>query len=203
MRRRGPAHAGAARCLSACPAPLSGLTISTRSAASPTGPSSAAACARDLRPHFGNRIFGCDICQEVCPWNRRLAQRSPLLDGLHARADRIAPPLLEGFAPETPYWLDEQAFRQKFRRSPLRRAKRSGMLRNVCIALGNWGDPSALLALRSALHDSAALARGHAAWALGRIVALHGHDGAASALADALERESDEWVRSEIAAALA
>jgi len=53
------------------------------------------------------------------------------------------------------------------------------------------------------LYDSAALARGHAAWALGRIVALHGHDGAARALVDALERESDEWVRSEIAAALA
>ncbi len=193
------------RCLSACPTrafvgpyhldPQRCISYWTIEARQPV--------PRDLRPHFGNRIFGCDICQEVCPWNRRLAQRTPLLEGLHARSDRVAPPLLEGFAPATPYWLDEQAFRERFRRSPVRRAKRSGMLRNVCIALGNWADPSALPALRSALHDSAALARGHAAWALGQIVARHGHAGAARALADALDRESDEWVRSEIAAALA
>jgi epoxyqueuosine reductase len=193
------------RCLSACPTrafagpyhldPQRCISYWTIEARQPV--------PRELRPNFGNRIFGCDICQEVCPWNRRLAQRTPLLEGLRARTGRVAPPLLEGFSPETPYWLDDQAFGERFRRSPVRRAKRSGMLRNVCIALGNWAEPSAMPALLRALHDSAALARGHAAWALGRLAARHGHAGAARALADALRQESDEWVRSEIAAALA
>ncbi len=96
---------------------------------------------RSLRSRFGNRIFGCDICQEVCPYNQRLPARPPALAGLQAVADRIAPPLLDGFAPEHPYWLAEEAFRVHFRRSPVKRAKRQGMLRNVCVALGNWGAP--------------------------------------------------------------
>jgi len=161
------------------------------------------AVPRNLRPAFGNRIFGCDVCQEVCPWNRRLAERTPLLEGLRARADRAALPLLEGFQPETPYWLNEQAFAERFRRSPVRRARRSGMLRNVCIALGNWADPTATAALQKALGDREPLARGHAAWGLGRVAARHGDVDAQAALRDALEQECDEWVRSEIAAALA
>lgn len=160
------------------------------------------AVPRDLRPAFGNRIFGCDICQEVCPWNRRLDERTPRLEGLRARGDKGALPLLEGFRPETPYWLDEQAFGERFRRSPVRRAKRRGMLRNVCIALGNWADPGATAALRKALSDSELLARGHAAWALGRVAARHGDADAAAALRDALPGECDVWVREEIVAAL-
>ena len=156
-----------------------------------------------LRPAFGNRIFGCDICQEVCPWNARLAQRTPLLAGLEAQAERIAPPLLEGFGPAHPYWLDADAFIARFRRSPAKRAKRAGMLRNVCVALGNWGDPAALPALARALEDPEPAARGHAAWALGRVLHHPGGEAAHAFLSARAAAEADAWVRAEIAVALA
>ena len=93
------------------PTPSPAPIISTRSAASAYWTIEARQpIPRDLRPLFGNRIFGCDICQEVCPYNRTLAPRTPLLAGLHARDERMAPPLLEGFAPDHPYWLDDAAF---------------------------------------------------------------------------------------------
>ena len=157
---------------------------------------------RRLRGLFGNRIFGCDICQETCPWNRRLAQRTPRLRGLRAQLGRVAPPLLEGFDPGTPYWLAPDAFAERWRRSPLKRAKRSGMLRNVCVALGNWGDPQAFPALAAAQADDEALVRGHAAWALGRLLRAHHDERAASCLRDNLAGEADEWVREELHAAL-
>ena len=160
-----------------------------------------------LRPLFGNRIFGCDICQEVCPYNRRLRERTPLLAGLHAQAHRVAPPLLEGFAPATPYWLDDRAFSDHFVRSPIKRAKRRGMLRNVCVALGNWGASETVPALEAALLDPHPSPRRHAAWALGRILARHPHSAiaerAAASLAAPLADEIDEGVRAEAFAALA
>ena len=162
---------------------------------------------RELRPLFGNRIFGCDICQEVCPYNRRLDERTPLLAGLHAQAHRVAPPLLDGFAPEMPYWLDDTAFSDHFVRSPIKRAKRRGMLRNVCVALGNWGASETVPALALALSDPHPSPRRHAAWALGRVLARHPHSAiaerAAEILAATLAAEADEEVRAEAAAALA
>jgi epoxyqueuosine reductase len=177
------------RCLEACPtgalvAPyvldarrcISYLTIELK------GP-----IPHELRPLMGNRIFGCDICQEVCPWNRRFAQRT-IEAAFQPWPDSIAPHLLDLMA------LDEEGFRQRFRGSPVGRAKRRGLLRSVATALGNWGDPSALPALAQALEDAEPLIRGHAAWALGRI----GSRKARRALGGALSGESDVWVRGEI-----
>jgi len=160
----GPFHLDARRCISY-------WTIETQ-----------AAIPRALRARFGNRIFGCDICQEVCPWNRG---RAALADAI---AGRVAPPLLEGFASDTPYWLEEEAFHARFRRTPVTRAKRAGMLRNVCVALGNWGSPDAVDALGLALRDASPIARGHAAWALGRI-ASPVRQGAGARLANRDDRD--------------
>ncbi|MEX1020750.1 MAG: QueG-associated DUF1730 domain-containing protein [Litorilinea sp.] len=176
----GPFHLDAQRCISY-------WTIEARSPV-----------PRALRAQFGNRIFGCDICQEVCPWNSRLPHRQPSLPGLRAYHDRIAIPLLEGFDPATPYWRDPDAFNARFRRSPIRRAKRAGMVRNVCIALGNWGDPVAVPALIQTLEDTEPLARGHAAWALGQILRRHPLENVRAALQEATVRESVSWVEEDL-----
>lgn len=157
---------------------------------------------RPLRRLFGNRIFGCDICQEVCPWNQRLANRTPLLQGLEAKQGRMAPPLLEGFDRGMPYWLEPGAFAERWRRSPLKRAKRSGMLRNVCIALGNWGDPAAFEGLEAAATDESALAREHAVWGLGELLRRHNDERAAACLESVLAAETDSRVREEAGIAL-
>lgn len=181
------------RCLDACPtdaivAPyvvdsrrcISYLTIELR------GP-----IPTEFRRAIGNRIFGCDDCQDVCPWNRfaekatepRLA---PTEDGLHT--ETLARLLR----------LTRDEFRERTRRSAVRRAGYAGFLRNVAVALGNGGDPAAFAPLAEALHHEEPLVRGHAAWAL-----AEGSAEAAEPLLRArLARETDAFVRSEITAAL-
>jgi epoxyqueuosine reductase len=116
---------------------------------------------RHLRPLVGNHIFGCDICQEVCPYN---VKARPTSEPAYApRTGLYAPDLIPLLA------LTEQEFRRHFRGSPILRAKRRGFLRNVAVALGNVGNAEAVPALIGALDDEEPLVRGHAAWALGRI----------------------------------
>jgi len=115
----------------------------------------------ELRPAIGNRIFGCDDCLAVCPWNR-FAHEGKLMKS-HARPELAEPDLIELLQ------LDEAGFKSRFAATPILRAKRRGLLRNVCVALGNVGDNSALPALRKAAQDSEPLIAGHAQWAIGQI----------------------------------
>lgn len=116
----------------------------------------------ELRPLIGNRIYGCDDCLAVCPWNRFAKAASD--PGLRARTDVDAPELIPLLS------LDDDRFRDRFRNSPIRRTKRRGFLRNVCVALGNIADAAALPALaRVAESDGEPLVREHAAWAIERI----------------------------------
>jgi len=94
--------------------------------------------------------------------------------------------------------LDDTGFSTSFRRSPVLRARRRGLLRNVAVALGNWGEQAAVRTLSNALHDPEPLIRGHAAWALGRIATPD----ACSSLEQASAAETDDWVRDELAFAL-
>ena len=171
----------------------------------------------ELRPLMGNLIFGCDICQQVCPVNQVAEKRLGFaLTGTSPQQEKVSvqPAQLvqirrhEEFRPRDGIGsspelipllsLSEEQFREQFRRSPIRRTKRRGLLRNVCVALGNSGDRQAVPALIGALHDAEPLVRGHAAWALGRL----GGEQAKQALEDALADEGDEEVRKEIICAL-
>jgi len=146
---------------------------------------------RHLRPLIGDHVFGCDICQEICPYNVKASPTSE--PGFAPREGLHAPELVALLS------LNEDEFRRRFRGSPIRRAKRRGFLRNVAVALGNSGSQEAIPALTLALADHEALVRGHAAWALGRIGGAH----AANALRKRLEVEGDPEVGREIDDALA
>ena len=146
---------------------------------------------RDLRPLMGNWIYGCDVCQDVCPFNR-FSPESNEFTLRPARYDEAAPPLL------TLLRLDQESFDRRFAHSPIKRINRHRLLRNACVAAGNWGSPRATPALIQLLADRHRLVRGHAAWALGRI----GGAEARHALYQALVSEEDGTVREELALAL-
>src|SRR6476646_8792826 len=120
----------------------------------------------ELRPLIGDRIFGCDDCLDVCPWNR-FAQVSHET-AFSARESTTGMALREYLR------LSDAEFRQLFKNSPIKRIKRRGFLRNVCVALGNAGDVSDLSALERAAADPEPLIAEHAGWAIEQIGARHG-----------------------------
>lgn len=147
---------------------------------------------RELRPLMDAWVFGCDVCQEVCPYNRFAPGLT--MSALAPDASRAAVPL------EQLLTLDEDGFRARFRGTAILRAKRRGLVRNACVAAGNAQDKAAVPLLASLLSDPEPLIRGHAAWALGRL----GGPAAGRALRDAggAAAEPDAYVREEIAFAL-
>jgi epoxyqueuosine reductase len=114
-----------------------------------------------LREALGRHVFGCDICQDVCPWNRKRRHRGPQV--FSPRTGLVAP-LLEDLA-----GLDGEGFGARFRRSPIKRAKRRGLLRNVAVALGNLRQASGAPALEALAGDEDAVVREHAKWALRKL----------------------------------
>jgi epoxyqueuosine reductase len=115
----------------------------------------------ELRPAIGNRIYGCDDCLAACPWNK-FAREGNLMKA-HARPDLVAPDLIELLQ------LDDAGFKSRFAGTPMLRTKRRGVLRNVCVALGNIGEDSAIPALTQAARDPESLIAEHAHWALEQI----------------------------------
>ena len=116
---------------------------------------------RALRPLMGNRIYGCDDCLAVCPWNK-FASVTPMLE-LQAREDLKAPMLAELAS------LDDAAFRKRFSGSPVKRIGRGRFVRNVLIAIGNSGEPALLGVARALLDDEDPVVRGAAVWAVSRL----------------------------------
>lgn len=115
----------------------------------------------EFRRAIGTRIYGCDDCLAACPWNK-FAHAGSLMKS-HARNDLKQPDLIELLS------LDEKAFKTRFANSPILRIKRHGLLRNVCVALGNIGQKSTLSALEKAAGDSEPLVAEHARWAISEI----------------------------------
>jgi epoxyqueuosine reductase len=179
------------RCLDACPtdafvAPyeldarrcISYLTIELR------GP-----IPVELRSGMGDWIFGCDVCQDVCPWNRKAPHSGE--PAFSPRSD------LRPLDARELLTLGAEAFRARFRHTPLARPKRAGLLRNAAIVLGNQRDRAAVPVLMERLDDIEPVIRGACAWALGQI------GGACEALRRRLEVETESTVRQELEAALA
>lgn len=182
-------HCGTCRaCLDACPtqafvAPylldsrrcISYLTIELRGAV-----------PDELRPGFNEWVFGCDVCQEVCPWNHR----SPTADepALQPAADANPLSLARLFE------LDDESFRHRFRHTPLWRPKRRGLLRNAALILGSQRPPEAIPALVRGLGDVEAIVRGACAWALAQFDDAR----ARQAIGHRLAVETDDDVRHEL-----
>ena len=117
----------------------------------------------ELREKIGGWVFGCDICQMVCPWNRFAPEGDPAFAEDPSTSLRTLPPLTGELT------LTPQEFNQRFKRTPVSRAKRRGYLRNVAVALGNTSDKHALPVLRNALNDDEPMIREHARWAIEQI----------------------------------
>lgn len=180
---------GCTRCLNACPTNafpqpyvldarrcISYLTIEHKGWIEP-----------DLRLLMGNWVYGCDVCQEVCPW-QRFSLPSQEAAFYPVDVNRVAPPLLDLLS------MDEVTFKVCYGGSPIERVKHWRLVRNACVAAGNWGDDAALPALKLLLDDPHPQVRGHAAWGIKQIMSDNAHD----LLENQYSRETDEEVRQEL-----
>jgi epoxyqueuosine reductase len=151
------------RCIAACPtaAIIAPFQLDARRCISYLTIELKGAIPEELRPAIGNRIYGCDDCLAVCPWNK-FAGEGRLMKQ-HVQGGFASPDLIELLS------LDDAGFKQRFAGTPILRAKRRGLMRNVCVALGNVGDESALPALEKAAKDPEPLISEHARWAIGQI----------------------------------
>ncbi len=138
----------------------------------------------EFRRAMGNRIYGCDDCQIVCPWNSYAVQTEESAFYEQESTRRLIDLMR----------LDDKSFRERFRHSPIKRIKRRGLLRNVAVALGNSGSPEAVPPLIDALRDSEPLIRAHAVWALGELLQAK----ALPILREKLASETDDRVLEEI-----
>lgn len=188
-------HCGTCRrCIDACPTQciLPNRIIDARRCISYLTIENKGSIPVGLRPAVGSWVFGCDVCQQVCPWNLRFADDTYDPE-LQPDADVASPDLLRDLT------LTPQEFNRRFKMSPIRRAKRRGYLRNIAVALGNSTSYEAVAPLIHALdNEPEPLVRGHAAWALGQL----GGGQAKSALENTLLSEPDPGVIDEIKAAL-
>ncbi|NPV77730.1 MAG: tRNA epoxyqueuosine(34) reductase QueG [Anaerolineae bacterium] len=179
------------RCIQACPMSciLSDRTLDARRCISYLTIENKGVIPPELRARLGNWVFGCDICQIVCPWNRFHHPISAVIFPDHVRF----PPLQEEIH------LTPAQFNQKYKNSPIQRPRRRGYLRNVAVAIGNSNNPRLIPDLAETLaQEPEPLVRGHCAWALGRFQ----EPSARAALDKAARHETDPYVRSEILQAL-
>jgi epoxyqueuosine reductase len=151
------------RCISACPtgAIVAPFQLDARRCISYLTIELKGSIPAELRPAIGNRIYGCDDCLAACPWNRFAREGKMMKE--HSRKDLSVPDLIDLLS------LDDAGFKARFAGTPMLRTKRRGLLRNVCVALGNSGDIRALPALRKAACDPEPLIAEHARWAIERI----------------------------------
>jgi epoxyqueuosine reductase len=151
------------RCLEACPtrAITGPFQLDARLCISYLTIELKGAIPLELRPAIGDRIYGCDDCLAVCPWNRFAREGRVMQE--HARPDLVEPDLIKLLS------LDDAGFHRKFAGTPIIRTKRRGFLRNVCVALGNVGETTALPALEQAACDTEPLIAEHACWATQQI----------------------------------
>jgi epoxyqueuosine reductase len=172
------------RCLDACPTaafPAPGV-VDARRCISYQTIENKGVIPRELRAGIGNRVYGCDVCLEVCPWNRFAQTGRRML--LAARSGLAELTLGEILA------LTPVRFAEVFRRTAVKRLKLSGLLRNACIVAGNSGDRGLLPALVALASHESALVRAHAVWAVRKL-------GGAVQLAAARAREADPQVLAE------
>jgi len=152
------------RCLAACPtgAIVAPYKLDARKCISYLTIELKGSIPIELRPLVGNRIYGCDDCLAICPWNRFAVKSTD--PAVQPRSDLVSTDLIELLS------IDDAGFKRRFESTPIMRTKRRGLLRNVCVALGNVGDMAAIPSLVTASKDTEPLIQEHAEWAISEII---------------------------------